>query len=428
MTVKKTAILSTAILLAGILAVLSVFQKADDAKLDPVTVNDISQSIAEQWGNLKSGSLPCLSYHLDYVVLDEKGKPVAATKTDLNETIANAVANRDTIVDIAKGDRNYGKLIIYNKTGTEWGEYRKRLILTCVGTMGCLILLLILYSVYLDRSIFRPFRKLRAFAGRVAEGNFDIPLEMDRNNLFGAFTESFDLMRDELAKARESERQANESKKELVASLSHDIKTPVASIKAVSEIMMVKTQDSDQKRQLSIIDSKADQINTLITNLFSATLEELQRLSVKVSIQPSTLLESLIRNADYNGSAELSAIPNCRVKADPQRLQQVIDNIVSNSYKYAGTSIHASFVIREKYLEVTFRDYGQGVTSDELPLLFHKYYRATNGSGKSGAGLGLYISKYLMNKMAGDIACRNTEDGFAVTIKLQTVPKDLRIG
>lgn len=57
MTVRKTAILSTAILLAGILAVLSVFQKTDDAKLDPVAVNDISQSLAEQWGNLQSGSL-----------------------------------------------------------------------------------------------------------------------------------------------------------------------------------------------------------------------------------------------------------------------------------------------------------------------------------------------------------------------------------
>ncbi len=295
--------------------------------------------------------------------------------------------------------------------------------LTCIGTICCLILFIILYSLYLDRSIFRPFRKLRAFAGRVAEGNFDIPLKMDRGNLFGAFTESFDLMRHELAKARESERQANESKKELVASLSHDIKTPVASIKAVSEIMMVKTQDENEKRQLAIIDSKADQINTLITNLFNATLEELQRLRVAVSKQPSSLLSELIRNADYNESTAVSAIPDCEISADPQRLQQVIDNIVSNSYKYAGTSINVSFTLREQFLEVEFRDYGRGVTPDELPLLFHKYYRAANGDGKSGAGLGLYISKYLMNKMGGGIACRNTEDGFAVTIKLPTAEK-----
>lgn len=423
MTVKKTAILSVLVLLAGIFAVLFNFQKTDSVKLDPVAVNDITQSIAEQWNTLKNDSLPCRSYELDYVVLDDGGKPIAETKDGLDDTIAEAVENRDTIVDISMDGHHYGKLIIYNTTSVQWEKYRKNLVLTCIVTICCLILFIILYSLYLDHSIFQPFRKLKAFAGRVAEGNFDIPLKMDRGNLFGAFTESFDLMRHELAKARESERLANESKKELVASLSHDIKTPVASIKAVSEIMMVKTQDENVKRQLAIIDSKADQINALITNLFNATLEELQRLRVAVSKQPSSLLRELIQNADYNESTTVSSIPDCEISADPQRLQQVIDNIVSNSYKYAGTSINVSLTLREQFLEVEFRDYGRGVTPDELPLLFHKYYRAANGDGKSGAGLGLYISKYLMNKMGGSIACRNMEDGFAVTIKLPTTEK-----
>ena len=62
---------------------------------------------------------------------------------------------------------------------------------------------------------------------------------MDRENVFGAFTESFDLMRHELRRARERERRASQSKKELVAKLSHDIKTPIASIRAVAEVMAV---------------------------------------------------------------------------------------------------------------------------------------------------------------------------------------------
>jgi signal transduction histidine kinase len=252
----------------------------------------------------------------------------------------------------------------------------------------------------------------------VAAGELDFPLEMDKGNQFGAFTESFDLMRDELAKARENERLANESKKELVASLSHDIKTPVASIKAVSEIMSVKSQNEEEKRQLAIINAKADQINTLITNMFNATLEELQRLSVTVTEESSAMLYDIIKNADYNGSASISHIPECIMLADPQRLQQVVDNIISNSYKYAGTSINVTAVIKDQYLEIEFRDYGQGVSSEEIPLLFHKFYRAKNSSGKNGAGLGLYISKYLMNKMDGNIGCRNTGDGFAVTVKL----------
>ncbi|HEX3038619.1 MAG TPA: HAMP domain-containing sensor histidine kinase, partial [Oscillospiraceae bacterium] len=268
------------------------------------------------------------------------------------------------------------------------------------------------------RKMFRPFRKLQEFAHHVAAGELDFPLEMDKGNQFGAFTESFDLMRDELAKAKESERLANQSKKELVASLSHDIKTPVASIKAVSEIMMVKSDDEEEKRQLKVIDSKADQINTLITNMFNATLQELQVLSVVVTEQPSTLFYEIIKNADYNSRVVLSSIPECIILADRQRLLQVVDNVISNSYKYADTSIRVSAEIKEQYLEIEFRDYGKGVLSDEVPLLFHKFYRAKNAAEKSGAGLGLYISKYLMEKMSGEIACRNTGDGFAVTLKL----------
>ena len=89
-------------------------------------------------------------------------------------------------------------------------------------------------------TVFKPFKKLQSFAVNVARGNLDIPLKMDKNNPFGAFTESFDIMREELAAARQSEYAANRSKKELVASLSHDIKTPVASIKAVSELMLMR--------------------------------------------------------------------------------------------------------------------------------------------------------------------------------------------
>jgi signal transduction histidine kinase len=252
----------------------------------------------------------------------------------------------------------------------------------------------------------------------VAEGKLDIPLEMDKGNIFGAFTESFDLMRDELAKARENERIANQSKKELVASLSHDIKTPVASIKAVSEIMIVKSVDEETKRQLEVINSKADQINTLITNMFTATLEELQELKVTVTEESSTVLYEMLKNTDYNSRVTVSSIPECIVLADKMRLLQVIDNIISNSYKYAGTSIGVSANIKGKCLEMEFKDYGSGVSQDEIPLLFNKFYRAKNSAGKSGSGLGLYISKYLMKKMSGDIDCRNTGEGFAVVIKL----------
>ena len=225
-------------------------------------------------------------------------------------------------------------------------------------------------------------------------------------------------MREELARARESERLANQSKKELVASLSHDIKTPIASIEAVAEIMIVKSDNEETKNQLEVIYSKADQINTLITNMFNATLEELQELSVTATEFSSPELNDMIKNADYYGSVNLSPIPECIVLADKLRLLQVIDNIISNSYKYAGTPISFAASIKDQYLEIKFKDYGSGVDEEEIPLLFNKFYRARNAKGKSGTGLGLYISKFLMKKMCGDIDCRNEENGFAVVIKI----------
>jgi signal transduction histidine kinase len=273
--------------------------------------------------------------------------------------------------------------------------------------------------IYYTKTIIKPFRKLQDFAQRIAAGNLDIPLEMDRNNLFGAFTESFDLMREELNRAKENERNADRSKKELVASLSHDIKTPVASIKAVTELMPVKTQDEKEQKQLETIHAKAEQINSLITNMFHATLEELQALSVNSIEFQSTALPNLIRNADYERRVLPFSIPNCIILTDSLRLQQVFDNIVSNSYKYAGTDIEVNSFFYNSFLVIEIIDYGKGVSDDELPLLMNKFYRGKDSNPKSGYGLGLYISKYLLEQMSGELHCENRLNGFCVKLQLK---------
>ena len=418
MNIKRITILIIITLAVFIGGFYYVLLERNEAKIDVVAVNDISETLAEQWGSLNSTELPGLQYGLDYVVIDHDNNFITATRNGLNNDLNNAIGNQDTIVDIKLNNKVLGKLIIYNSTNEIWRQHRKYLFHFSVSIMILLAIICLGYAVYIDRAIFRPFRKLQSFARHVADGKLDMPLEIDKSNMFGAFTESFDLMREELNKARENERMANKSKKELVASLSHDIKTPVASIKAVCELMQVKSSDETQKNQLEVINSKADQINTLITNLFDATLEELQELKVTPSEQCSKLLYSLIKNADYNNQVTIGRIPECIVIVDELRLAQVIDNIISNSYKYAGTSIEASLHIGDKYLEIAFKDYGLGVEVNETPLIFNKFYRAKNSVGKSGAGLGLYISKYLISKMCGDIHCQNVQDGFVITLKL----------
>ncbi|WP_379139695.1 ATP-binding protein [Paenibacillus sp. sgz500992] len=418
MSIKKVTFLAAAILFFGISVILFVFRSLTATGTDVVAVNDITQTIVEHWDTLDQSALPGRQYSLEYTVLDSHGELVGATRRGLSENIDSAIYNRDTIVDITRNDTVLGKVIFFNNTSERWKHHRDKLLVFFGVNIIFIILFCLIYAVYIDRSIFRPFRKLQAFARHVAEGKLDMPLEMEKGNGFGAFAESFDLMREELAKARENERLANQSKKELVASLSHDIKTPVASIKAVSEVMILNSVIEDDISQLEVINAKADQINTLITNMFSATLEELQELTVTVTEESSVLLGDLIKNVDYNNRATISPIPECIVLIDMLRLLQVIDNIISNSYKYAGTSIGVLVNIKGQYLEIEFKDYGRGVSPEEIPLLFNKFYRARNSVGKSGTGLGLYISQYLMDKMSGDIICRNIDGGFVVILRL----------
>jgi len=113
-----------------------------------------------------------------------------------------------------------------------------------------LILIGILALVYVTLGvvyvwILKPFGVMKQFARKIADGDLEFKLSMDKGNYFGAFTESFDLMREELIKARQGEYEANISKKELVAELSHDIKTPVATIKAICELLQARL-GSDQ--------------------------------------------------------------------------------------------------------------------------------------------------------------------------------------
>jgi len=283
---------------------------------------------------------------------------------------------------------------------------------------SCLAVISALSFFYLNRKVLKPFHELGSFARNIAAGNLDVPLAMDRNNLFGPFTESFDIMREELAKARYQEAMANKSKKELVASLSHDVKTPLTSIKLISELLEATAADPKTKEKVHTIYEKADQIDRLVTNLFQASLEELGRLSVTVTEEESRKLADLIRTADFYGHTSMGQIPDCILRMDPLRMQQVFDNIINNSVKYAGTSIDISFSLISEFLKITIRDYGSGVPEDEIPLLFEKYYRGSRAveDQKDGSGIGLYICSYLMDQMGGSIRCYNHENGFAAEL------------
>lgn len=269
----------------------------------------------------------------------------------------------------------------------------------------------------------RPFSDLKVFAEHVSKGNLDVPLKMRKRNYFGAFTESFDRMREELKRASDRENEANRSKKELVAELSHDIKTPVATIKATCEVMEVKYKDPDVLEKVEVIKSKANSVDQLIDNMFKATLEDLEELKVEPAEESSRILSDMISELRFYGTVETkNEVPECLILADKLRLEQVIDNIAGNSFKYAGTPLEIEFSSQEGEVHVLFMDRGPGVPEEEISLLTSKFYRGSVSAGKDGSGLGLYLASVFMERMGGGLEVRNRDGGgFVVEIVLKKV-------
>lgn len=398
------------------LAALILFALPNAAKpQDTVAVNQVLQTVQGHWDSLADHKNHTA---LDYTVLARDGAVLYQTKPGLSKSINAAISHKDTILTIESGGADVGRLIIYNNDASVFQAEKQAVMVTVLAAVLVQLCICAVYFFYIQRTIIKPFHKLKGFAERIAKGNLDIPLEMDRNNLFGAFTESFDIMRCELKKARIAEARANESKRELIAKLSHDIKTPVASIKAASEVGAALSPDQKTRENYKQIILKADQINTLITNLFSAALEELHELPVTPTELKSDALYALLENADYLHRAVIPSVPACMLSADSLRLQQVFDNLFANSYKYADTKINVKICIEERYLAVRIEDYGGGIQDAELPLLKEKFKRGSNAGNIEGAGLGLYISDYCMKKMLGRLDLENGSAGLNATVRI----------
>jgi signal transduction histidine kinase len=206
------------------------------------------------------------------------------------------------------------------------------------------------------------------------------------------------------------------------------MKTPIATIKATCEVMKLKAtsmkneaEKTDILEKTGIIEQKSDMIDQLIGNMFHATLEELENLKVEAIEEASTCILDMFDELHYYENIQvINEIPECLVYMDQLRLKQVIDNVVNNSYKYARTRIEVSFHEQEKGIVVDIRDFGKGMQEEELPYATEKFYRGTNGKGKSGTGLGLFLAKYFMDHMQGGFECYN-DHGFVVRLFLRKV-------
>lgn len=287
---------------------------------------------------------------------------------------------------------------------------RRILIISAAALFAVLLLLAAAVGLWMQHRVIMPFRNMQRFAENIAQGNLDEPLMAEQNNLFGTFTESFDIMREELRAAREREAALKQREKEMIAALSHDIKTPVTGIKLICELLCVRTEDAYLKGKIESISAKAEQIHLLAGDLLSTSLDTLGELNVSCQDLPSAALAELVREHDTRNLVQASAIPECLIHTDKNRLSQVIGNIISNSYKYANTPIQIQYAYADQFLSMAISDQGSGIPEAELSRITQKYYRGKNAVGKEGSGLGLYISGVLMQKMQGELLCTAASD------------------
>ena len=282
--------------------------------------------------------------------------------------------------------------------------------------------LIIAVFLYIWFAILRPFEKLTGFAERIANGDFDLPLNYERTNYFGKFTWAFDCMRREISSARACEKEAIENNKTVIASLSHDIKTPVASIRAYAEGLEAGMDATPEKRAkyLSVIMRKCDEVAALTNDMLLHSISDLDKLKMNpTEFELCGFIKETVSEISVRNNIRLN-LPAyfIDINADRNRLTQVFENIVSNAAKYAKTDVEISAAKTDKGVEIIFRDFGKGIPEEEIPFIFDKFYRGSRIEKENGAGLGLYIVKYVVTQSGGEVYAENLSDGFQIRIIL----------
>ena len=415
---RKFFIFLTVFLILSISLLILVAGSTRYVQTDSIMLNDIVQTVKEH----RNATDPFggKTFDTDILIFNSENQRLYSTSDKAFHNIRvpmDAVREGMITMPVNDGESFFGTVVIPNPAKTAYRATVHKLTLVTVFIALALILSYTGFLFYINKNVIKPFRRMKEFAALVARGNLDEPLIMDQNNIFGSFTESFDIMREELKAAMQREAELKRKEKELIASLSHDLKTPVTGIRAICGVLSVKLEDEYLIAKVENIEQKTQEMSTLINDLLSSALDDLGEMNVNLTEETSDILKSLVKEHDIYGKVVSEEIPECILKLDRNRMSQVIGNIISNSYKYADTKIDIRYCFNGDLLEMRIRDYGEGVDPEEIGFLTNKFYRGKkNTAGKEGSGLGLYISRELMKKMQGQLICISDKDGFEVRL------------
>ena len=259
-----------------------------------------------------------------------------------------------------------------------------------------------LISFYLSIRITRPIRMITRSAEKLADGQYGIVFKG------GHYTEINNLA-DTLTRASIELEKSDMLQKDLIANVSHDLRTPLTMIKSYAEMIRDLSGNNPEKREqhLQVIIDEADRLNMLVGDLLSLSRMQsgkmvLERGDFSITDAARSILNTYKIMEDEQGyTFKLNCSANYIVNGDEEKIKQVISNLLTNAIKFAGTDkvVMINLKRRGRYVLCQVEDHGVGIAPEELKHVWERYYRASSNMVRAseGSGLGLSIVKEILS-------------------------------
>lgn len=295
-------------------------------------------------------------------------------------------------------------------------------------------IIVFVFLMRLEKRIITPIQELRNGVDQIAAGNYGVRVECHFPNDLGLLVISFNEMAHRLQQAEQLKAEYEESRKSLIANISHDLKTPITAIQGYIEALLDGTALPHEKRDkyLKTIHRNVSYLNHLIDDLFLFSKLDMQKLEFNfatVSIRDylADLMEEYQlelegRNIPLTVSDTLEGDP--MVNMDSKRIYQAINNVMRNAIGHGpdqGLRLQVTLYRKDAHIALDIRDNGPGIPADKLPHIFGRFYRIDTERTKNfeSTGLGLAITKELVQAHGGEVAVSTREgEGTCFTIML----------
>lgn len=296
-------------------------------------------------------------------------------------------------------------------------------------------------GLWIYRSVAAPLVKLRKATQNIKEGNLDFVLEVDGTDEFAELCRDFEEMRRRLKESAEEKVLLDKENKELISNISHDLKTPITTVKGYVEGIMDGVADTPEKmdRYVRTIYNKTNEMDHLINELTFYSKIDTNRIpytfsKLNVDDYFSDCAEEVGLELETRGIQLYYANyveKDVLVIADGEQIRRVIHNIISNAIKYMDKP-KGVIQIRVKdvgdFIQVEIEDNGKGIASKDLTYIFDRFYRTdvSRNSSKGGSGIGLSIVRKILEDHGGKVWATSREGigtiMYFVLRKYQEVP------